>query len=53
MIVQSFAPPDCKEHAVNRSDFNRFVAVVGTSPMFEGTPVRLAWVDDCNVETAS
>jgi hypothetical protein len=45
MIVHSFAPLDCKEHARNRADFDRYVALVGPSPELLGVPVHVAWVD--------
>jgi hypothetical protein len=49
MIVHSFAPLDCKEHARNRKDFDRYVALVGSAPVIKEVPVQLAWVDgaDC------
>jgi hypothetical protein len=46
MIVQSFAPLKCDEHARNRADFDRYAALVGAAPVLEGIPVRLAWVDE-------
>jgi len=46
MIVHSFAPLECEEHARNRADFNRYVSLVGETPAFKGVPVRLAWVDE-------
>lgn len=45
MVVQSFAPSECKQHAENRADFDRYVSVVGPAPVLEGIPVRLAWLD--------
>jgi hypothetical protein len=46
MVVQSFAPLNSDEHAQNRSDFDRFVAVVGETSILQNFPVRLAWVDE-------
>jgi len=46
MIVQSFAPSECDEHARNRADFDQYVALVGGAPVLEGIPVRFAWVDE-------
>lgn len=46
MVVQSFAPLGCHEHAQNRADYDRYVALVGTEPVIENVPVRLAWVEE-------
>jgi Domain of unknown function (DUF6946) len=46
MVLQSFAPAGCEEHVRNRGDFDRYVATVGTAPVFEGVAVRLAWIDE-------
>jgi hypothetical protein len=46
MIVHSFAPLECEEHARNRADFDRYVALVGPTTIFRNIPVRLAWVDE-------
>jgi len=46
MIVHSFAPSQCEEHARNRADFDRYVSLIGTTPVLEGIPVRLAWSDE-------
>ena len=46
MIVHSFAPLQCEEHARNRADFDRYVSLVGNTPVLEGIPVRLAWIDE-------
>jgi hypothetical protein len=46
MLVQSFAPLSCDEHARNRADFDRYAATVGEAPVLEGIPVRLGWVDE-------
>jgi hypothetical protein len=47
MIVQSF----CRDHTsnTNKADFERFVSVVGSRPVLNGVPVRLAWVDSAPV----
>jgi uncharacterized protein DUF6946 len=45
MIVQSFAPLECEEHARNRADFDRYVALVGATPELKKVQVRIAWVD--------
>jgi hypothetical protein len=45
MIVQSFAPTNSDGHRRNRSDFERFLGLVGTAPMLEGVRVQIAWVD--------
>ena len=46
MIVHSFAPLQCDEHDRNHADFERYLSLVGTTPMLEGIPVRLAWIDE-------
>jgi hypothetical protein len=46
MLVQSFVPRSCEEHARNRADFDRYVALVGQIPVLEGIPVQLGWVDE-------
>jgi Domain of unknown function (DUF6946) len=46
MIVQSFAPSECDEHVRNRADFDRYVALARGTPVLEGIPVRLGWVDE-------
>src|SRR6266700_1248197 len=45
MIVQSFAPMTCPEHVRNRSDFDRYMSLVGPLPVLNHMPVRLAWLD--------
>jgi large subunit ribosomal protein L30 len=45
MIVHSFAPLDCDEHARNREDFDRYAALIGPEPVIEGVTIHLAWVD--------
>ena len=53
MVVQSFGPLDSDEHNQNRLGFERFVAVVGETPILEKLPVRLAWVDEPVAEQAA
>ena len=30
---------------INRSDFKRFVALVGSVPVIEGVPIQIAWAE--------
>jgi hypothetical protein len=46
MIVQDLTYGRPGNHAANRMDFDRFVALVGSTPVLEGIPVRLGWVDE-------
>jgi len=46
MIVQSFAPIDCPEHTQNRADFDRYIGLVGSTPILKGVSVRLAWAQE-------
>ena len=46
MIVQHFGNGSGDGDKINLSDFNRFVALVGKTPVIEGVPVELAWVED-------
>jgi hypothetical protein len=46
MVIQSFAPMSCPEHVRNRGDFDRYIALVGSAPVLEGVPVRLAWAQE-------
>jgi hypothetical protein len=46
MIVQSFAPVDSDGHRNNRTDFDRFRALVGPAPNIEGVRVEIAWTDN-------
>jgi hypothetical protein len=46
MVVQDLTYGRPGNHAANRADFDRFVALVGPAPVLEGVPVRLGWADD-------
>jgi hypothetical protein len=46
MIVQHFANGIGDQDQTNLSDFNRFVALVGSAPVVEGVPVQIAWAED-------
>jgi hypothetical protein len=47
MLVQSFASPSGGDgHLTNRSDFDRFTTLLGSSPNIEGVCVRIGWVSD-------
>jgi hypothetical protein len=47
MVVQAFASHTGGDgHLTNRSDFDRFVTLVGSAPKIEGVHVQIAWVSD-------
>ncbi len=46
MIVQDLTYGRAGNHASNRADFERFRGLVGPSPVLEGIPVHLGWVDE-------
>jgi hypothetical protein len=46
MIVQHFGNASGNGDRTNLSDFNRFVALVGSVPVIEGMPVQIAWTED-------
>jgi hypothetical protein len=47
MVVQTFASPNAGDgHLTNRSDFDRFVTLVGSAPKIEGVCVQLGWASD-------
>jgi uncharacterized membrane protein YphA (DoxX/SURF4 family) len=48
MVVQSFSTGSDEGYIRNRSDFDRYVALVGSAPVVEGVRVRIAWADDHN-----
>ena len=46
MIVQAFPPGAGDGHRINRSDFDRYLDLVGACPEIEGVRVQLAWVSE-------
>jgi hypothetical protein len=46
MIVQHFGIGNGVGDPTNLSDFNRFVALVGSAPVIEGVRVQVAWAED-------
>lgn len=47
MMVQAFPSPTGEDgHLANRSDFDRFIALVGNAPIIEGVQVQIAWVSE-------
>jgi hypothetical protein len=46
MIVQHFGNGSGDDEQTNLSDFNRFVALIGSRPVIEGVPVQIAWAED-------
>jgi hypothetical protein len=45
LIVQHFGYASGDGDQTNLSDFNRFVALVGSVPVIEGVPVQIAWAE--------
>lgn len=46
MIVQHFGNANGNGDQTNHSDFNRFLALVGSAPVIEGMPVQIAWAEN-------
>jgi hypothetical protein len=47
MVVQAFSSQTGGDgHIVNRSDFDRFITLVGSAPEIDGVRVKIAWVSE-------
>jgi hypothetical protein len=46
MIVQYFPAGDGDGHQTNRTDFDHYVDLVGSTPVLKGVPIKIVWVQD-------